>query len=139
MTGASLAALLRNYVQASLTADTALGAMVHIIGDDARALPVPGIVMADGVATAWGSKDRPGVEWRIDLIIIDRGPAEGMDAIAAAVARSVAGFARNGPGWESGEWLLLRQRGQRLRGGERRETMTLRVRAWPSIDQIDQD
>lgn len=135
MTGASLAALLRNYVQHRFDADAALGAMVHVIGDDARGVPVPAIILADGVTTPWGSKDRPGVEWRIDLIIIDRSPVESIDAIAAAVARSVAGFGRNGPGWESGEWLLLRQRGQRLRGGERRETMTLRVRAWPSIDQ----
>lgn len=130
LSGALLAMLLR-----ALRDDAVLASMVHNIGDDARGAPVPAIIISEPQSTPWGSKDRPGVELRTDIVVVDRGDAERIEVVAKQVADVLAALPRESADRESGPWVIVRHRSQRLRNGERRTTLTLRVRSWSKTAQ----
>lgn len=118
---------------AALASDTTVADLVHAIGGEGeRASPVPALWISERSAIPWGSKDRPGSEIRVELMCSDRSDGGRSSDIASAVEAVIAGLPRDFAGWEVGEWLLLRRRAFRQRGGERRIGWQLRLRGWPA-------
>ena len=107
-----------------LASDDALAAMVHGIFDGTpprASAPYVAVGAAEGVD--WGTKDRPGREVRLTLILV--GVGSGVDDKAAARVEAVAGALR-GP---AGAWSVVGARTIRTRftfareGGWRHEVV----------------
>ena len=100
------------------------------VGDgDGEAAGFPFAVLGEIVGTDWGAKGRPGRELRFAVALQDRGEAERIAGLAAAVEDVLAAMPRAFPGWECGGVVPLKSRMLRRKDGVRVATLEARVRA----------
>ena len=110
----------------------ALGAVpgLNRVGDgDGEAAGFPFAVLGEIVGADWGAKGRPGRELRFAVTVQDRGEAERIAGLVAAVEDVLAAMPRVFPGWECGGVVVLKSRMLRRRDGVRVATLEARVRA----------
>ena len=126
-----MAASIRQALVVAMAGDAGLGALLHNFSD---AEPERGVVpygfVGEAASAPWGAKDRPGEELRIDMSFVDRGDGDRIDQIAAMAVAVIEAMPRTIDGWETSGFVLLRRRSVTLRGGQRRATLTWRVRGW---------
>lgn len=113
---------------ALLMQDEALAEHVHAVfdGPPPRA-SMPWVAVGAAEGSDWGTKDRPGREVRVTLVLAGAGSAPG-DRAAACVERVVEGLRGRAEGWSVVGARVVRTRFAFAQGGGWRHEMVVRCR-----------
>ena len=121
---------IRAAIIALLRADTALNAQVNRIYDGTpdKASP-PMVVVGEGIGTDWATKDRPGRELRIGIIIEDNLETHArIGSIMPLVDAAMLGLAGTVGAWRVGSLVMTRSRLLRTGAGRWNAVMDYRIR-----------
>lgn len=115
---------------ALLRADAALNAQVNRVYDGLpdKATP-PMLVVGEGIGADWATKDKPGRELRIGLLIEDdRETTARIGAIMPLVDAAVQGLSGTVGAWRIGSLVMIRSRLLRNGAGRWNAVMDYRIR-----------
>lgn len=135
MTGeAGAAAAVLSAVRIALAEDPAVGGRLNGVFDGPRAgATLPFAEMGELIAGDWGTKDRPGRELRVQVVVRDGGDgAARVREIAGAVEARIGALPRMLGGWEVAGAVPLRCRVAAEVAGRWRATVEMRVRVLAS-------